>query len=500
MKADPDHGRTAPPAADAEALAWLRGRLAESGYTEEAVCGRLGVPSSAMLDPHHYAFYRHCLVDDRPAALLIRLFLLQEETPVTTVRATLGPEAPDRLIAIGVASLAGEGDTLQACIDLYPYRGLWLATDRSDRCGELGRESVPDAVMDLNLSSHALAQVALPFPAGARVLDLGTGSGLHALLAARAGATAVGTDLNPRALAFARFNAALNGLEGVSFRLGDLYAPVAGETFDRILVNPAFILSAEARVLFRDGGPRGDAMSRRAIEEAFCFLAPGGIAQIVGEFPTIGAETFEERVMGWAVGKGCDVLVLRFSSLAAAEYATLYSQEPFGQSRADYERAWRSRWDAFAAQGIEEVAFGAVLLRRRPGRRPWAAARAASLEAPLGERLQAYLEVQDRLDDPAFPHPEKRPRIAPGVLLVEGRRWDGNRWYEEEGHASLPDDPLLPEVVLPPGARELLLLCDGGRTTREILAVVADPDDPHETEIAARQALRDLFERGILRV
>jgi SAM-dependent methyltransferase len=488
-----------PPAGRSEELAWLRAQLQAAQYTDDAVCERLGVSSPTMLDPHHYPYYRRCLVAQDPAALLIGIFLLGEERPVAEVQAALGDEGPDRLLGMGLASLTGDGSFLRTRVDLYPYQGVWIATDRSDRCNELGGEASPDAVMDLNLSSHALTQVTLPISPGSRVLDLGTGSGLHALLAARAGALAVGTDLNPRALAFARFNAALNGLEEVSFRAGDLYEPVAGERFDRILVNPAFILTPERRVLFRDGGPRGDAMSRRVIEGAPEHLAPGGVAQVVGEFPTIAEETFEERVAAWIAGKGCDVVLLRFSSVAVAEYATLYSQESFGQSPRAFDDAWQARWEAFTGQGIEEIAFGAVLLRRRASGKPWIAARAATLEAPLGERLVDLLAVQDRLDDPAFPGPEVRPRLAPGALLVDGRQWDGERWHEEEGHVSLPGDPLLSEAILAPGARDLLFLCGGELNTREILAALAaDRDDPVGAEHAAHQALRELIERGIV--
>src|SRR5262245_51586685 len=49
---------------------------------------------------------------------------------------------------------------------------------------------------------------------GERVLDLGTGSGIHGLLAARAGADVVAVDLNPAAVQAAAANARRNGLSG----------------------------------------------------------------------------------------------------------------------------------------------------------------------------------------------------------------------------------------------------------------------------------------------
>ncbi len=73
--------------------------------------------------------------------------------------------------------------------------------------------------------------------AGERVLEIGAGLGLAAVLAARAGARVVATDVVPAAVEAVRVNAALNGVV-VDARVGDCYAPVAGERFDLICTNP----------------------------------------------------------------------------------------------------------------------------------------------------------------------------------------------------------------------------------------------------------------------
>jgi len=72
-------------------------------------------------------------------------------------------------------------------------------------------------------------------------LDVGCGCGALALAAAQRGARrAVGVDVNARAVALARFNAALNGF-AADFLEGDLLAPVRGERFDLILAQPPFV-------------------------------------------------------------------------------------------------------------------------------------------------------------------------------------------------------------------------------------------------------------------
>ncbi|HMM43685.1 MAG TPA: methyltransferase domain-containing protein [Thermomicrobiales bacterium] len=78
-------------------------------------------------------------------------------------------------------------------------------------------------------------------PRGSRVLELGTGSGVVAIRALGWAATAVATDINPAAVRCAMINAMLNDVASrLDVREGDLFAPVAGERFDRVLFNPPF--------------------------------------------------------------------------------------------------------------------------------------------------------------------------------------------------------------------------------------------------------------------
>ena len=78
-------------------------------------------------------------------------------------------------------------------------------------------------------------------PAGSRVLDVGTGSGVLAIAAASAGARVVAVDSNPAAVDCARINADVNGVDDrVEIRLGDLFEPVTGEKFDLVLCNPPY--------------------------------------------------------------------------------------------------------------------------------------------------------------------------------------------------------------------------------------------------------------------
>jgi methylase of polypeptide subunit release factors len=100
---------------------------------------------------------------------------------------------------------------------------------------------------------------------GERVIDIGTGSGLLAIAAARAGAReVVATDIDARAVEAARRNAARNGV-ALEARVGPLFAGATG-TFDVVLANlpneivaPAHLatLSDEEARTFA-GGPAGN--------------------------------------------------------------------------------------------------------------------------------------------------------------------------------------------------------------------------------------------------
>jgi release factor glutamine methyltransferase len=78
-----------------------------------------------------------------------------------------------------------------------------------------------------------------------RVLDMGTGSGVCAVIAARRAQQVVAVDINTAAVRCAQLNARRNrSAHKLDVRQGDLFAPVAGERFDLILFNPPFLLGA----------------------------------------------------------------------------------------------------------------------------------------------------------------------------------------------------------------------------------------------------------------
>lgn len=139
---------------------------------------------------------------------------------------------------------------------------------------------VPDGVQSPKAGSLLFCRH-LTFRPGERVLEIGAGLGLAAVLAARSGARVVATDVVPAAVETIRANAALNGVT-LDARLGDCYAPVAGERFDLICSNPPQMPTPPARerddaaAAADNGGRDGWLVLDRVIAGAPAHLAPGG--------------------------------------------------------------------------------------------------------------------------------------------------------------------------------------------------------------------------------
>ncbi|MFD0277250.1 HemK2/MTQ2 family protein methyltransferase [Kitasatospora sp. NPDC127111] len=120
-----------------------------------------------------------------------------------------------------------------------------------------------------------------------RVLDLCTGTGAVALVAARTGARVTAVDLSARAVATAWLNARLHRGR-IRLRRGDLLAPVTGLRFDLITANPPYVptgsgtgLPGRGAALAWDAGADGRLVLDRICREAPRRLSRGGVLLIV---------------------------------------------------------------------------------------------------------------------------------------------------------------------------------------------------------------------------
>lgn len=111
---------------------------------------------------------------------------------------------------------------------------------------------------------------------GERVLDMGTGSGVNAILAARQGADVLAIDVNPSAVAAAQANAVSGGLiDRIECRLGDLFDGI-DERFDLIIFDPPFRWFEPADMLDRAFTDFGYTTLRTFFAQVCNYLKPDG--------------------------------------------------------------------------------------------------------------------------------------------------------------------------------------------------------------------------------
>jgi len=242
--------------------------------------------------------------------------------------------------------------------------GLEIASDRAER------EHETDFVLGAGPASRLLARLTIRRHASA-VLDLGTGSGVQALLASRHADRVVAVDVNSRALAVGELNARSNGIVNVEWREGSWLEPVRGERFDLVISNPPYVISPDSNHSYRDSGEHMDALVLRLLGEVPRMLEEGGFAQVLCNW-VVGADRDWRSTIETAVSeRGCDAILIRYSLEEPAAYAERWHERLANVDPHAHKEAI-DRWVAhYADNGVEALAFGIVVLRRRQAERNW---------------------------------------------------------------------------------------------------------------------------------
>jgi len=142
-----------------------------------------------------------------------------------------------------------------------------------------------------------------------RAADIGCGSGIGAILIARArrDAQVLALDINPAALRLTTINAALAEVDNLSAAHSDILQDVDGD-FDLIVANPPYMADPAARAYRNGGGAFGAELSVRIVEESLPRLAVGGslvlytgVAMVDGQDPFLQAlkPSLDSPLLGW---------------------------------------------------------------------------------------------------------------------------------------------------------------------------------------------------------
>ena len=432
-----------------------------------------------------------------PRETLIRLFIVGVSVPADAVAAALAPMTIEQWVRFGL--LEGSGPDVRATVQLRCFQDLVVAFDFGRPAARRGL--APDYVMGISPSTVSLAAHTIRHPYRA-TLDLGTGSGFHALVAAAHSERVIATDRNPRAVEITAFNAALNGLANVEARAGDLFEPVAADEFDLVVSNPPFIISPDFKHLFLTTELKGDELCQRLAREAPAHMAERGWCQFLANWAVLEDQPWDARLATWFEGGGCDVWVNHKTTLPPDDYAALWI-ETEDDDVDEYGRFFDTWMAYYEEQSIEAVGFGLITMRKRTGGHPnwfWADDVPESAKWGAGQDVERCMLLHDFLeaiDDGELL--DQVVRLAPDARLERECVADEGQWQTAAARVFRRSGLGYSGSIDDFGA-DLLASCTSGRPVRDVVAAVAGQlGQPADAVVEPTLVnLRSLIGRAIL--
>jgi ABC-type amino acid transport substrate-binding protein len=446
-----------------QALRSFGSYLSDCGYSAKSFIDQLDVRETVRAGLEELEPLLERTSGDSPLHLLARLFFVGWRADAALCSRVLDSGALSTALACGL--LRQSGSDLEPLALLVPFKDLTVA------CDGVALHRGPDIVMGPSSSTRTLLYSTVPGNFDT-TLDLCTGSGVLALNAAASSAHVVGTDINSRALQFARFSAALNRIDNSEFLCGDTFEPVEGRTFSKIIANPPFFMTPVKTFTFSDSPLKLDGFVRRLALEVPMALADGGFFQMTCEWVQIEGEPWGERLQGWTQASGCDVLVLQSSPMTPVAYAEKRSSQMKAIDPNPQEGSFSRRLDALRASRVEAVFGGIVTMRKRRGPNWFASIPAPDTSDSVGPAIREKFDVltvlasyseQDLLN--------ARLRFTPGAELVQRTILGAAGWSTTGAvvkEAGFKDQVQLDSVVF-----QFITLFDGQHSTGEIADLVA---------------------------
>lgn len=475
----------------------LRAALIQGGYTPEAVAETLGIQHVAESIDLPVLLRR--TREPLPFHTLFRLFYLGQSVSEASARQAL---APMPLELLGTGGLLARNETgLFSTIKIVPHEDLFFASDFSYPARS--EPMAPDHVLGVGPASMTLAVLTMRAPVES-TLDIGCGAGVQSVLASRHSQNVVGTDINPRALNLAAFNARLNGIPNLGWRLGSFFEPVADQQFDLVVANPPFVISPQSALIYRDSGMKGDGVSEFVLKGCAGKLKEGGYASLLINWHHQSEEDWEERPRQWAENTGCDCWIIRSGISTPLTYAASWLRFQESRHPERYGQLLDEWLEYFQSMGIQRISAGAVILRKRSAATHWVRCDCADNVQGCGscspsiQRVFAAEDLLQRLADDSQLL-EERLAIHPDLIASQRLVFHQSQWASESITLSMREGfPFSGKADI--HILQLLAHCDGQQPLRALIQSLAHSlDTPFSTIApACLQALKKLLRSGMV--
>lgn len=405
----------------ADQFACVRSALQTANFDEETVLRTLKMEDMSdigSIDLRTVDFSE----TDAQFELFVNLFLFLRSMPRKELECLVAPDTLKAFFSLGLVGSGGSAnDDCYSRVLLYPVMGFLMASDRYTNHDGSPFVAPPDIVFPAIYSGTLRFLQLLPLSPAENALDLCAGPGIGAFVLSRFAKRAVSSDITVRATQFAVFNRYLNDLTNVEVVCGDLYEPVMGQTFDRIVAHPPYVPSATDITIWRDGGATGERLVRRIISEVPSYLRPGGFFCIV----SLGLDTkegrFEERVRKWLKesGDAFDIIFASTDDRKTPREVLRNLAEREGGIGPEERQALEV---TFAEAGIINMPKGALVMRRHEPtdrREGWTLRTSLSTVTNGADFERTFIE-HPRFQDDNFVKTlvHSHPRLAPRLEVT----------------------------------------------------------------------------------
>jgi SAM-dependent methyltransferase len=331
-------------------------------YTEAEISLRHSMPDLAGFTMAYSEDFAG-MPERTPMEALVRLF----HDGLSASAADLPADTLSLLDRLGlIAPDAEHPGSVNATVGILRVAGELLVCDRGGAPAGAHAPPQRDLVYPPIFANTRQYLESLPATPCDAMLEIGTGSGIAAIMGARHARHVWATDITARAVDYATLSCRLAGVDNVTVLEGDLYSPVDGLTFDRIAIHPPWMPAGLTAYVFGDGGEDGESIIRGAIEGLPRFLRPGGRFYATMLASDREGEKFEQRVRRW-LGDTADSFDIALAERVHESTDVFLAQNlARGSTRESDVPSWIGLWKATRT---EAMVYGHLTIERHEGER-----------------------------------------------------------------------------------------------------------------------------------